>query len=307
MKLFSKEAKIGLAVIAAFTLLIYGLNFLKGINLFQKSNLYYIAFHNISGLAESNPVYANGFRIGIVRTINYDYKKPGNVYVGIEIDDNMRISEGSYAELESQMLGGVTMNIILAPSPKILSPGDTIAVGPKFGALDMFGEIVPQIQNVIPKLDSILANFNRLLENPALNQTLYNTAQITEDLKTTTAAINKLLDGNVNSIAENLEPTTKNLQDLTDKLNSLDYLATMTNVNQTLAGVQQTTQSLSDAINSTMTKLNQPNSSIGLLLNDRKLYDNLNRSLMSSDSLLNDIRLRPKRYVHFSIFGNKGK
>ncbi len=307
MKLFSKEAKIGLTVIVAFTLLIYGLNFLKGINLFQKSNLYYIAFHNISGLAESNPVYANGFRIGIVRTINYDYKKPGNVYVGIEIDDNMRISEGSYAELESQMLGGVTMNIVLSPSPKILSPGDTITGGPKVGALDMAGQMIPQIQSVIPKLDSILANVNKLLENPALNQTVNNAAQITENLKTTTASINKLLNGNVNNIAANLEPTTRNLQSLTDKLNNLDYVTTLSNVNQTLVGVQQTTQSLNDAINTTVTKINQPNSSLGLLLNDKGLYENLNRNLVSSDSLLNDIRLHPKRYVHFSVFGKKDK
>jgi phospholipid/cholesterol/gamma-HCH transport system substrate-binding protein len=307
MKAFTKEARIGLTVVVAFALLIYGLNFLKGINLFQKSNLYYIAFHNISGLAESNPVYANGYRIGIVRSIDYDYKKPGNVYVGIEIDENMRISEGSYAELESQMLGGVTMNIILAPSPKTLSPGDTITGGPKVGALDMAGQMVPQIQSVIPKLDSILMNINKLLMNPALNQTLCNTAQITENLKTTTATINKLLEGNVNSIAQNLEPTTKNLQDLTEKLNGIDYLTTMNNVNQTLVGVQQTTKSLNDAISSTVSKLNQPNSSLGLLLNDRGLYDNLNRNLVSSDSLLNDIRLHPKRYVHFSVFGSKTK
>ncbi len=307
MKAFTKEARIGLTVVVAFALLIYGLNFLKGINLFQKSNLYYIAFHNISGLAESNPVYANGYRIGIVRSIDYDYKKPGNVYVGIEIDENMRISEGSYAELESQMLGGVTMNIILAPSPKTLSPGDTITGGPKVGALDMAGQMVPQIQSVIPKLDSILININKLLMNPALNQTLSNTAQITENLKTTTATINKLLEGNVNSIAQNLEPTTKNLQDLTEKLNGLDYLTTMNNVNQTLVGVQQTTKSLNDAISGTVSKLNQPNSSLGLLLNDRGLYDNLNRNLVSSDSLLNDIRLHPKRYVHFSVFGSKTK
>ncbi len=307
MKAFTKEARIGLTVVVAFALLIYGLNFLKGINLFQKSNLYYIAFHNISGLAESNPVYANGYRIGIVRSIDYDYKKPGNVYVGIEIDENMRISEGSYAELESQMLGGVTMNIILAPSPKTLSPGDTITGGPKVGALDMAGQMVPQIQSVIPKLDSILMNINKLLMNPALNQTLSNTAQITENLKTTTATINKLLESNVNSIAQNLEPTTKNLQDLTEKLNGLDYLTTMNNVNQTLVGVQQTTKSLNDAISGTVSKLNQPNSSLGLLLNDRGLYDNLNRNLVSSDSLLNDIRLHPKRYVHFSVFGSKTK
>lgn len=307
MKIFSKETKIGLTVIIAFTLLIYGINFLKGVNLFQKSNLYYISFHNINGLAESNPIYANGYRIGIVRTISYDYKKPGNLYVGVEINDDMRIPKGSYAELESQMLGGVTMNIVLGQSNEMLSPGDTIVGGPKVGALDMAGQMVPQIQNVIPKLDSILTNINRLLNNSALSQTIYNTAQITEDLKITTSSVNRLLNGNVNDLTENLEPATKNLKEITEKLNELDYVGTINNVNQTLVGLQQTTASLGNAINNIYGKLDNTNSSLGLMLNDRVLYDNLNRNSASLDSLLNDLRLHPKRYVHFSIFGTKDK
>lgn len=307
MKSLSKEFKIGLTVIIAFVVLIYGLNFLKGINLFQKSNLYYIAFHNINGLAESNPVYANGYRIGIVRTIRYDYKKPGNVYVGIEIDDDMRIAEGSYAELESQMLGGVTMNIVLGNSPRMLSPGDTIQGGPKIGALDMAGQMVPEIQSLIPRIDSILIGVNTLVNNPYLIQTLSNAALISENLKETTVSINKLLKNNATGIAKNLEPTTQNLKEITDKLNTIDYANTIDNVNQTLLGLQQTTTSLNTVINSTLGKLNQPNSSLGLLLNDRALYDNLNRNLVSSDSLLNDLRLHPKRYVHFSLFGKKDK
>ena len=307
MKSLSKEFKIGLTVIIAFVVLIYGLNFLKGINLFQNSNLYYIAFHNINGLAESNPVYANGYRIGIVRTIRYDYKKPGNVYVGIEIDDDMRIAEGSYAELESQMLGGVTMNIVLGNSPRMLSPGDTIQGGPKIGALDMAGQMVPEIQSLIPRIDSILIGVNTLVNNPYLIQTLSNAALISENLKETTVSINKLLENNATGIAKNLEPTTQNLKEITDKLNTIDYANTIDNVNQTLLGLQQTTTSLNTVINSTLGKLNQPNSSLGLLLNDRALYDNLNRNLVSSDSLLNDLRLHPKRYVHFSLFGKKDK
>ena len=303
MKIITKETRIGLTVIIAFVLLIYGINFLKGINLFQKSNLYYIAFHNINGLAESNPVYANGYPIGIVRTINYDYKKPGNVYVGIEIDNHMSIAEGSYAELESQMLGGVTMNIILGQSPRMLSPGDTIYGGPKIGALDKAGEMVPQIQSLIPKLDSILTNVNALLSNPSLQQTLNNTAQITKDLKTTTASINNLLNNKMNKIADNVEPATENLKELTAKLNMIDYTSTIDNVNKTLAGLQETTATLNGVVD----KLNKPNSSLGLLLNDRALYDNLNKNLVSSDSLLNDLRLHPKRYVHFSLFGKKDK
>ena len=307
MKVLTKEVKIGLTMVVASILLIYGINFLKGVNLFQKNNLYYVAFNDISGLAESNPVYANGYRIGIVRTIDYDYSHPGNVYVGVEIEDDMHITEGSYAELDAQMLGGVTMNIVLGASPRSIAPGDTIQGGPKLGALDRAGQMVPQIQALMPKLDSILTSVNSLLGNPALQQTLCNAAQITEDLKTTTKALNVLMEGDVKKMAANMEPATENLKALTEKLEKIDYVATVNNVNETLTGLQKMTLNLDKAVAGTMNKLDQPNSSLGLLLNDRALYDNLNRNLVSSDSLLNDLRLHPKRYVHFSIFGKKDK
>lgn len=305
MKAFTKEVKIGITVIVALAMLICGINFLKGINLFQKSNLYYVAFNDISGLGISNPVYANGYRIGIVRTIEYDYNKPGNVYVGIEVEDNIHITQGSYAELEAQMLGGVTMNIMLGQSPISLSPGDTIKGGPKISALDKVGQTIPQLQNMMPKIDSILTSINSLLSNPALQQTLTNAALLSKQLKTTTNGINTLLNGKVASIAANLEPTTKNLQHLSYKLDSIDYNSAINNINNTLTQLQKTTTTLDHAVNTTMDKINQPNSTLGLLLNDRTLYDNINRNLISSDSLLNDLRLHPKRYVHFSIFGRK--
>ena len=233
MKAFTKEVKIGITVIVALAMLICGINFLKGINLFQKSNLYYVAFNDISGLGRSNPVYANGYRIGIVRTIEYDYNKPGNVYVGIEVEDNIHITQGSYAELEAQMLGGVTMNIMLGQSPISLSPGDTIKGGPKISALDKMGQTIPQLQNMMPKIDSILTSINSLLSNPALQQTLTNAALLSEQLKTTTNGINTLLNGKVASIAANLEPTTKNLQHLSYKLDSIDYNSAINNINNT--------------------------------------------------------------------------
>lgn len=305
MKVFTKEVKVGLTVIAAVVMLVYGINFLKGINLFQKSKLYYIAFHDISGLVESNPVYANGYRIGIVRTINYDYNRPGNIYVGIEVDDDMVITEGSRAELETQMLGGVTMNILLAQNPHALSPGDTIYGGPKTSALDNMAEMMPQMQQMLPKIDSILTSVNTLLADPALRQTLSNTAVISENLASATKTIDALMAGKMNNIAANLVPVSRNLNELTGKLSAMDYAATMGNVNATLDSLQKTTASLSHAVNTTVDKLNNPNSSLGLLLNDPSLYNNLNNTVVSSDSLLRDLRLNPKRYVHFSIFGRK--
>lgn len=326
--MFTKEIKVGLAAICAIALLIYGLNFLKGINIFQNSNLYYVAFNDIRGLGESNPVYANGYRIGIVRTINYDYKKPGNVYVGIEVEPEMHITEGSRAELVSQMLGGVTMNIILAPSPKALQPGDTIYGGPQMGALDQAAMMMPQVQTMLPHIDSLFININQLLSNPAIAKTLSNAALLTDELRKTTDAINYLMANQVPAVAtnlqnatgalqpamENLTPITNNLKALTSQLNEADYLTTIKTVNSTLENLQSLSATLSGRVNTTLdnvdhtlSALNSPTSTVGLLLNDRTLYDNINSNLRSSDSLLIDLRQHPKRYVHFSLFGRKDK
>ena len=308
MKFFTKEVKIALAAICTIALLIYGINFLKGINIFQSNSIYYVAFNDISGLAESNPVYANGYRIGTVRTIHYDYEHPGNkVYVGVDVEDHMHITEGSYAELDAQMLGGVTMNIILGASPKALLPGDTIPGGPHVGALDQAASLMPKLQTMMPKLDSILSGINAIVNNPAMQQTLQNASALTEELRTTNRNLNTLMASNVNTITSNLVPTTEHLKSITQKLDEIDYANTMSSINNTIAGLQAFTDNLNSSLTPALNSLNNPNSTLGLLMNDRTLYDNLNNTASAADSLLNNLREHPKRYVHFSIFGKKEK
>lgn len=307
MKFFTKEVKVGIAAISAIALLIYGINFLKGIDLFQRSNLYYVDFQDISGLGEANPVFANGYKIGIVRTIDYDYERPGHVYVGVELEDGMHITEDSRAELVKEMLGSVTMNIVLGNSPRAINPGDTIKGAPQMGALDQAAEMLPQVQALMPKLDSILTSVNAIVNNPALMQTLQNTAELTAELKTTTKTLNTLMEGDVKKMTANLAPATENLKNISDQLEKIDYVATMDNVNKTMTDLQTLSLNLDKSVTTTMNTLNDPNSSVGLLLHDRALYDNLNKNLVSSDSLLIDLRQNPKRYVHFSLFGKKAK
>jgi phospholipid/cholesterol/gamma-HCH transport system substrate-binding protein len=112
----SKEFKIGLAGIAALFILIYGINFLKGINMFKPASYFYVKFADVNGLAKSSPVYADGVRVGIVRSISYDYSQSGNVIVEVEVDNDLRIPMGSSAELVSELMGGVRMNLLLANS-----------------------------------------------------------------------------------------------------------------------------------------------------------------------------------------------
>lgn len=111
MKIFTKEVKIALTAIVAAILVFIGINFLKGINVFQSSNTYYVKFKTINGLAVSNAVYANGYPIGIVRDIEYDYNSRENVVVRIELEDEMRVPKGTQAELETELMGTVGLRL----------------------------------------------------------------------------------------------------------------------------------------------------------------------------------------------------
>ena len=300
MAAINKEIKISLAAICTVVLLFYGINFLKGVNMFKKSNVYYIVFHDITGLSKNNAVYANGFPIGTVQEINYDYQHPGTVYVGIEINEHMRIPQGSHAELVSTMLGTTTMNLLLSQNGVFLHPGDSIQGMPHWGAVQQATDMIPKFVKLLPKLDSILTSVNTLLADPTIAQTLHNTASVTANLQRTTNDLNHLLENDIPQLTAKMNRIGNNVDELTDKLKSLDYAQTLQQVNQTLQDAQNFTHNLNE-------KLNSKSSSLGLLMNDRNLYDNLNKTLVSSDSLLTNLKAHPKRYVHFSIFGRKDK
>lgn len=308
MKYFTKEVKIALTAIAAVVALFVGINFLKGVNIFQPTNAYYVKFADISGLTTSNPVYANGYPVGTVRTIDYDYDEPGKILVGIELNDAMRVPEGTRAELSAELMGGVTMTLVLGPNPaRVIEQGDTIEGGIHTGTMGELEDMVPAIAAMLPKLDSILANLNRLTADPALARTLHNAADITDNLKTSSEQLNVLLGHDIPQLTARLNRVGANAETFTADLAALDLEATMDSVNATLGSVQRFSERLNDVTTTLDTKLSGRDNTLGLLINDRQLYDNLNKTVRSGDSLLIDLRQHPKRYVHFSIFGRKDK
>lgn len=308
MKFLTKEVRIALMAIVAIILLFIGINFLKGINVFKASNTYYVKFHNINGLAVSNPVYANGYPVGIVRTIDYDYSRTDNVIVGIELDKAMRVPCGTRAELEAELMGGVKMTLLLGPNPtQNLSPGDSIEGGMHVGSLNKLEAMLPAVEQLIPKLDSILTNINRLTADPALAQTLHNTAALTANLKAASAQIDGMMKNDVPGLVDKLDRIGSNVETLSGNLSRVDVDGTMRQVSTTLNGVQQLTNNLVGTTNLLNDRINSRDNTLGLFLNDRSVYDRLNSTMGNADSLMLDLRMRPKRYVHFSIFGRKDK
>lgn len=308
MKIFNREVKIALTAIVAIVLVYLLINFMKGINVFKSSNTYYVRFDNIAGLAVSNAVYANGYPVGIVRGIQYDYGNHERVVVAIELDKEMHMPRGTKAELVTSLMGGVTMSLILGPNPTDnLTQGDTISGGLHEGAVEKVEALMPTIMDMLPKLDSIVTNMARLSADPALAQTLRNTAEITNNLRRTSAKLDAMVGRDLPQMMQNLNKTSRNVERLSNNLAAINLQETMNEVNASLAEVKQFSANINAMTYDLNSKLNSRDNTFGLLLNDRKLYDNLNRTVSSADSLLINIKAHPKRYVHFSIFGKKDK
>ena len=308
MKIFNREVKIALTAIVAIVLVYLLINFMKGINVFKSSNTYYVRFDNIAGLAVSNAVYANGYPVGIVRGIQYDYGNHERVVVAIELDKEMHMPRGTKAELVTSLMGGVTMSLMLGPNPTDnLAQGDTISGGLHEGAVEKVEALMPTIMDMLPKLDSIVTNMARLSADPALAQTLRNTAEITNNLRRTSAKLDAMVGRDLPQMMQNLNKTSRNVERLSNNLAAINLEETMNEVNASLAEVKQFSANINAMTYDLNSKLNSRDNTFGLLLNDRKLYDNLNHAVSSADSLLINVKAHPKRYVHFSIFGKKDK
>ena len=293
---FTKEAKIGIVSIVSLALLYIGINYLKGINLFKPVNHYEVIFTNVKGVTISSPVYIDGFKVGLVRDIKYDYDKMDKITVDISLEDEMRINKGSYITIVNSFLGGSELHIHLNKYVnEFLKPGDEIEGRMAEEMMQSVQEkILPSVEAMLPKIDSILGGIQTLINHPALLQSLNHVENTTANLESSTRELNRLLANDVPEIVEGLKTITSNFSDVSTELKTLDLQTTVESINSTLANLKVTTE-----------KFNSTDNSIGLLLNDRALYDNLNGTAENASKLLLDLRENPKRYVHFSVFGKK--
>ena len=299
MKL-TKEIKIALVAIVGILVMYFGINFLKGMNLFSTNNTYFITFDDIQGLGASTPIYADGYKVGTVDGLEYDYKENGPIKVKVDIIKDLRIPQGSKAEIVKDLMGNLQVNLLLANNPRErVEPGGIIPGAVNGGMMDKAANLVPVVEKMLPKLDSILTSVNALLADPALAASLHNVETITNNLTVSTRELNTLMAGlnkQVPGMIGKANGVLDNTNRLTANLASLDVQGTLNKVNQTLESAHQFTE-----------KLNSNQGSLGLLMNDTKLYDNLTSTMGHADSLVIDLKAHPKRYVHFSVFGRKDK
>ncbi|MFI3240464.1 MAG: MlaD family protein, partial [Bacteroidales bacterium] len=276
-----------------------GIEFLKGVNLFKPANFYYVKYENVSGLSTSAPIKLNGFNVGVVREITYLYEEDGQILVEMSLDKRLQIPVDSKAELVTDMLGTASIDLILSDNSEYYEVGASLVSSSSVGLMEsLSNEILPNVNGMMVIMDSILTSVNTLMANPALNESITRLDAISKNVEETTNLLNNVMNENlvstaneINEIAANLKVITENLSVVSCEVSQMPLDSTMNNVNQISENLRLTTE-----------QLNKSTSTLGLLLNDRAMYDNLNSTIVSLDSIIVDLKNHPSKYVNFKLF-----
>lgn len=297
-KIFTKEVIIGLCVAAAILILCFGIEFLKGINLFRPANFYIAQYENVSGLEIAAPVLIDGYKVGQVREINFNYENPGKIEVLLAVNKNLHLPSDSKAMIGSTLLSGSYVEIKLGSSGEMLPVGGEIESGSMPDLMtNLSEEVLPAVSGIMPKIDSLLISVNNLVADPALSASVRNLEAITNNLSATSRSLNGMMQHQIPGILNgagiavtNLDTITANLSLLSHELNKLPLNQTVENVNGLTSNLVKFTGNL-----------NNPNSTLGELTQTSELSDRLNRLTADIDSLILDIKKNPKRYISIKL------
>ena len=293
---FTRELWIGVLGIIAILTIYLLINFFKGINIFSTGEKYYVKFNDIGEVVNTSPVFINGYKVGHVSNVIYNFNNPEEVYVELHLDNQLQMPKGSVALINTKLLGSSTISLALGNSSTMLQPGDTIEGRMSTGAMDEAGEMIPKITAMLPKLDSILVSLNSTLANPALNSSLNNIEDLTAELNTTAKLLNNVLANDIPVAAGKLVEIEDDLLKMSSQLSEVDFNRLIGSLEVSLNNIQNIT-----------TALDNGEGTAGMLLKDSTLYNKLNNTAEAATLLLEDLKANPKRYVHFSVFGKKEK
>ena len=303
---FTKEVGIGILVILGTLMSVFSYNYLKGINLFEKTRTFKIVYTKVDGLSPSNPVTLNGYKIGKVQKINFNPNDTKELIVDVVIENDVKFSKTSKAELyETGLIGGKAIAIIPDYDNNVIAKSGDYLIGVvKPGLTDLVNQIMPQIQlqleAVMKKAEIVLSNVNSLFDEEtkeSLKLSIDEFGSLTNSLSETSANINDFIKDNspnLTTTINNLNETSLKIKDISSSMSEVDLNLILTNLDSTISNLNKITH-----------KLNQGEGTIGKLLYDDVLFKNLDDATKNLEELIEDIKLNPKRYVHFSIFGKK--
>jgi phospholipid/cholesterol/gamma-HCH transport system substrate-binding protein len=308
----SNEAKVGILVTAALATLLWGFNYLKGKDLFTSRNRYFAVYPGVDGLVKSNPVFMNGFRVGIVDDIDFMPDKSGRLLVTLLLNKDVFVSKTSVARIfSSDLIGTKALRIDLGSDPLPLQDNDTLHAEIEFSFAQQLGKEVGPIKDkterLVVSIDSVVTMLYALFDP----NTKDNLRSGIKHLNGTLVSVDELLSNDKSKLRimlSNLESITGNLKNNNDQINTIiDNLAevsdTLTRVNfaQTISNADKVLEESSLILEN----INKGQGSLGKLVNNDSLYNNLDAAAKSLDELMKDLKEHPKRYVHFSVFGKK--
>lgn len=311
-KLAKREISIGISVIVAIVILIFGIEFLKGINLFRPANFYLAYYDNVDGLDVSAPVKVNGYKVGQVREINFNYEKPGKTEVVLALNKNLHIPVDSKAVISSSIMGEAYIEINVGSSSQLIPQGGEVATKEVPGLFSGLSEsLMPKLNETLLYVDSLLINLNGVVGDPALKTSIGKLEGITNNVLLASDGLNSLMNrqvpslmgsaqgivNNANGVVNNLGNVMTKVDTITGNLSHFSGQLAQLPLNQTIEGLNSTISNLEQF----SARLKNPEGTLGMLMNDPELYNRLNSVAASVDSLIVDIKRNPKRYISIKL------
>ncbi len=306
----SREAKIGLVAVLAVCVAVWGINYLKGINIFHTADHYYAVYGNVKGLSENAMVTLNGYKVGNVKKIEFDDEHFDRIVIEIALEKKISLRHNTTLVIKSGGIISETRNIEIIPGngTEFYVSGDTIPGVIQPEITDFIDPIRKNIESMISSIDTVMVAFGNLMDDNTrknLQGTIANLNSATESLKKSlqpSGSISQTFN-NLGQITDNLKKSNEdisnmlnNLSDVSDSLKQAELKSMISNASETFAATAEL-----------FSKINSGQGTAGQLITNDSVYRNLNSAIVSLDSLLTDLREHPKRYVHLSVFGKKEK
>lgn len=302
---YTREIKVGVLAVICVFLLFYGFNFLKGVNIFSPTNSYHGVYTNLHGLEEQASVFILGHKVGQVDRLHYDFTKDSAFTVDISIRKDIVLPEGTSLALRADgLLGGMAVELLFPEDATeklqqqaLIKHGATLPTVYLPGLMEnLQNELIAKIANAVEQVDTLVAQLNGQLQGDHLKSTLANVDRISGDLTDVSGDLRRIMNTQVPGIVNNADTAIANLNTVIADIKAADLKATVARVDTAIGGV-----------NAVIADVRAQKGTLGQLIYNKSLYNHVDATVISADSLLTDIKAHPKRYVHFSVFGKKDK
>jgi phospholipid/cholesterol/gamma-HCH transport system substrate-binding protein len=302
---YKREIKVGVLAVVCFFLLFFGFNFLKGVNIFSPTNGYHGRFYNLHGLEEQAAVYILGHKVGQVDNIDYDFTRDSAFTIDISIKRDIALPVGTQMALVADgLLGGMAVELMFPKetvdsreSIDIVAHDSYLPTTYVPGLMESLqGELLAHVDQAVQDVDSLIAQLQGQIEGDHIKSALTNVDRVSGDLTVVSADLKQLMNGQVPSILNNADTAIANLNTIVADIKEADLAATVARVDTAV-----------DGVNALISDVRSEEGTLGQLIYNKALYQHVDQTVVSADSLLTDLKAHPKRYVHFSIFGKKDK